>query len=541
MSNLSCNNYILRLSAVHLAGLLMLSVPATSFAYFSGDAMAIENTFTAGTMSFDAPTNISVDVDASNPATTSFSLIDTGNIDADYLIATAPVTCDADFYNGLEAELQNPAAIFDGMLSGLSATSTDAGVIDLILQASSTMVATQNETCTVELTILTWQSGFPSVNFGFSEVKTILLTITASEDIGVTPPLAPLPTANVVLNEIYPTVLATSTIPLEREWVELYNGTTGPIDVAGWIISEFVGGSTLNDEDLHTIVSDCTGYPSSTYASPFGTTNTVISPGGYLVVTFCGTAGYLNNSGDTVRLYDASGTSTPWIDTHTFGTTAAGKSHARIPDGGTWVDPFPSPGAVNVATKEDLEAEGWSKEQIIEVLGEDVYRDVEVIDGEQPAVFNFATSSDDILFGFATSSATSSTEVASSTNPTASSTSASSTTPTLPVEVSTSSASTSTKEIETTATSTQLTPDPKVTDEEKTETEDRAPIPKEEDVKLEESADKKPKEPVVTNEENDEVKEDTDPVPKIETEKSDEDTPPEPPPESSTPVTNEEI
>jgi hypothetical protein len=431
MSNLINNKSILLQLSGLLAGVLVLVTPATSLAYFLDDATATDSTFTAGTVSFTVPAHISASLNASNPVTTSFTLTDTGNIDADYLISTTPVACSASFYNGLEARLENPAVIFDGMLNGVLATSTSAGDIDIILQASSTMIATQNETCTVELSVYAWQSGFPSTNFGFSDTKTIFLTITASEDIGIAPPLLPLSTSNIVLNEIYPSILATSTAPLEREWVELYNGTAGAIDVAGWTISEFVGGDINNDERYHKIVSDCTGYAVSTHSRPFGTNDTVILPGGYLVIEFCGTAEYLSNSGDTVRLYDTSGTSTPWIDTHTFGNTTNGKSHARIPDGGTWVDPIPTPGTHNVATKEDLKAEGWSEEQIVAVLGEEVYQTDAVTsplpEEKQENSFGFASSTIDTALDMATSTneelneptssstATTSTKVASTT------------------------------------------------------------------------------------------------------------------------------
>lgn len=419
MSTLSLKQPIILKILTLVFLLLLTAIPSFSSAHFYGEAAATAGVFTAGMVSFSVPTAISVSVAANNPVTASYTITDTGNIDADYLITTTPVTCSAGFYNGLEARLENPAVIYDDALNGLNATSTTAGVVDLTLQASSTLIASQNETCIVEVTINAWQSGFPYANFGFSDTKTIILTITASEDIGNTPPILPLPTTNVVLNEIYPSLLATTTAPFEREWIELYNGTANPIDVANWTISEFTGGNINNTERFHKIIDDCAGYAVSTHAEPFGTNNTVILPGGYLVLQFCGTAEYLSNGGDTVRLYDDSGTSNPWVDSHTFGSTVAGKSHARIPDGGTWVDPVPTPGAHNVATKEDLEAENWTKEQIIAVLGEEVYEnETEIIPAPKVATdherFGFVTSAMSTTFESATTSTSTVTETASS-------------------------------------------------------------------------------------------------------------------------------
>lgn len=98
---------------------------------------------------------------------------------------------------------------------------------------------------------------------------------------------------------------------------------------------------------------------------PFGTTDTVIPVGGFLVVEFCGSASYLSDAGDTVQLYNAASAQ---VDAHAYPATTNGKSHARIPDGAAWVDPVPTPGNKNTATRADLEAEGWSEDLINDTL-----------------------------------------------------------------------------------------------------------------------------------------------------------------------------
>ena len=49
-----------------------------------------------------------------------------------------------------------------------------------------------------------------------------------------------------------------------------------------------------------------------------------------LTFPFIDLTSFLNNSGDTVALFDAAGT---LLDSHAFGAIAAGESHGRVPDG----------------------------------------------------------------------------------------------------------------------------------------------------------------------------------------------------------------
>lgn len=374
-----------------LAAVALLT-PAFAQAFFASDAVAEANSFAIGTVEVGVSTStLATSLTASNTDTDSLTLSDTGSIASQYQLTASPLACGSNFYDYLDLAVTGSTALYDGLVDDLLAITSTPGTLSFALSATPGLQAANGETCTLEITIAAWQALFATPQYGFTDSETVVLTVTATQAIGAQP------TANVVLNEIYPSVLSTTTQPLDREWIELYNGTPGPIDVAGWDVSEFTGGDINNTENRHTIVSDCTGYPVSTHMQPFGTTNTVIPAGGFLVVEFCGTASYLVDGGDTVRLYNAIGA---FVDDHTFGATPNGKSHARIPDGGTWVDPLPTPGAQNVATRADLAAEGWTEAEIDAVLSTD--------SADHPSTSTLTTSTPTDLVDDPTSSSTAS-------------------------------------------------------------------------------------------------------------------------------------
>lgn len=342
--------------------LAFLALPTLAGAYFSGEAQATDNSFNIGTLdvSVDNDTH-SVNVDDSSSESFSFTTNDLGTIAPQYELTATTAVCSSAFFNGLNVEVTQGSVVYDGALSALSATSSSEGLWTVEVTAGS-LVATNNEQCEIELTIRAWQTEFPLWNTGgFSEEITMTLTVTATEAIG------PQPTSNVVLNEVYAHPNNASSTPYDIEWIELYNGTGSNVDVANWSIGEMTGVNT----NQHEIVGSCPGSNLSAYMEPLSGSSTVIPAGGLKVFKFCGNASYLNqgNSGDTITLHMS--TSSAAIDTYVYTSSQLGKSDARIPDGGTWVDPIPSPGESNMTTitVEDLEAEGWSEELIEEVLG----------------------------------------------------------------------------------------------------------------------------------------------------------------------------
>lgn len=339
-----------------------LVLPTHVGAYFFGEAEAEGNTFNIGTLDISVDDDAhSVNVDSSSNEDFSFTTNDIGTIASQYKISATPTVCSSAFFNGLSVEVTQGSIIYDGALSALSATSSSEGLWTIEVTANS-LVASESEQCEVELTLSAWQTEFPLWNTGgFSEEISITLIVTATDDIG------PQPTSNIVLNEVYAHPNNASSTPYDIEWIELYNGTGSDIDVANWSIGEMSGVNT----NQHEIVSVCPGSSPADFMEPLSGSSTIIPAGGLKVFKFCGNASYLNqgNSGDTVTLHMS--TSSAAIDTYVYTSSQLGKSDARIPDGGTWVDPIPSPGESNMTTitVEDLEAENWTEEQIAEVMG----------------------------------------------------------------------------------------------------------------------------------------------------------------------------
>jgi hypothetical protein len=125
--------------------------------------------------------------------------------------------------------------------------------------------------------------------------------------------------AAVWINEISP-----STDP---EWIELHNDGSVEVDLASWLLED---GNSSHSDDL--LLSG------------------VISPFGYLV--FNHKEGWLNNSGDTLKLYNNASPSAI-VDQYMYESVSADKTIARIPSGSeSWqlatssqgvANPIPSP------------------------------------------------------------------------------------------------------------------------------------------------------------------------------------------------------
>ena len=357
--------------------MLFCLLPYTTFAYFSNSGNTSEGDFLAGTLAITATQNKTGIVISQNVGDSmTFDTVNTGEVDEQYRVTTTPVNCAAGFWGGLIFTLTKGDVLYQGPAHSVVATSSSEGTWSVAVQATSSLAAAENETCDLTLDVVAWQAGFVSSNSGgFSDSISIPLTITVSEDLGQQP------TATVVLNEVYPNPNFASSSPLNIEWIELYNGTNSAVDVSGWVIGELSGVS----EDMHTIVGDCTGYTVSDHMEPYGTSNTVIAPGGLLVVRFCGASSYLNDSGDTVTLRQS--TTTAPVDLYTYTNAIKGKSIARIPDGSKWVDPIPTPGTPNIATEEELIDAGWNPDEIAAVLGE---AHDDSLENSHDSVFRFA-------------------------------------------------------------------------------------------------------------------------------------------------------
>jgi hypothetical protein len=156
------------------------------------------------------------------------------------------------------------------------------------------------------------------------------------------------PDTSVVLNEILPDPQSTDSANMPQgEWVELFNNSSFPIDVNGWVIS-------ASSSSVLTV----TAGNSDNNGNPFDSGETIVPAGGELVVYRDGSGTFsMNEAGDTINLYNGPVIGSELIDSHTYtGPIAEEKTLARIPDGtGAWVDPIAQPGRPNTNDVEDLE------------------------------------------------------------------------------------------------------------------------------------------------------------------------------------------
>lgn len=133
--------------------------------------------------------------------------------------------------------------------------------------------------------------------------------------------------ASIYINEISP-----STDP---EWIELYNDSGSSVDLTGYLLED---GNSSSSDDI----------------SLSGT----ISAYGFLVFTH--SEGWLNNGGDTVKLYNNASPSAV-IDQYTYGNMGSSESVARMPNGSSnWQvtsnvtqnssNPIPTPATTSTPT-----------------------------------------------------------------------------------------------------------------------------------------------------------------------------------------------
>lgn len=145
----------------------------------------------------------------------------------------------------------------------------------------------------------------------------------------------------VVLNEVLydPTGDEDANMP-DGEWVELYNNSDIDVDVNGWYIQ--------NDAD-HTITISTANSDNNSNTSDGG--ETVVLAHGWLVVYMNGAI--LNNSGDTVFLYDPYNVLVDQVSYSNNPAKLEGDTLARSPDGtGAWVDPIATPCSANQLREE---------------------------------------------------------------------------------------------------------------------------------------------------------------------------------------------
>ncbi len=241
----------------------------------------------------------------------------------------------------VEAKL-NGLTKYSGPFSSLiNSTTTTFGTWEFLFDMPPETVASHGDICQAEAILFGWRADSETPEESvFTDTEKISFSFKAKM---------------VVLNEIYPR--PDGSLPeLSQEYIELYNNGSTPVDLAGWKISDMASTS----EKFYTITST----PGPNTAISVGG-STVLPPLGFLVFNLSdGTT--LNNSGDTVRLYDNNNV---LQDAYTYPAVPEGKSIVRFPDGiGFWIDPEPTPGISNVISLEDLENSGLDKETIRQII-----------------------------------------------------------------------------------------------------------------------------------------------------------------------------
>lgn len=313
-----------------VAGLVfVLVVPITIIAFYSDIERLDNQTFTAtqlhwaslpksGTKQYFSPT---FNTEHIFTLPTAFT---TSSTKALYDISTA-VSGDLDFCSTLQLSAE-------GYLGSISAgasyfetgplTSGTSWQVKLIYDALESNFAHGAE-CDVVITVEGWQKNMTKVSAGYRDTYVVTIPVVAQM---------------VVLNE----VLAKPT-PGGDEFIELYNHSAYPVDVAGFNITEKTAGGVTNNHIIRSISlgsTDLVAYDSSG--------NTVIPAHGFLALRYSGNTSYLNDTGDTITLLD---TDNITLDNYTFGPAVVNKSDARIPDGtGPWIDPTPTPNEPNTIT-----------------------------------------------------------------------------------------------------------------------------------------------------------------------------------------------
>lgn len=357
------HNSLFKILAIMLAvGLnwFGLSAVVQTIAYYNDDESAKDNVFSAAMLDFSITNkNIEDFIGVELGEDLEFTSVVTktsGSLDIQYKARAEKISGNDNFCNALELEVFHSEISYDGpLLSFNTATTTALGTWAFELKLPHTAGDfNHGEECNVDLVFEGWRQDVADFNqSGFNDEERIQLRLFSRM---------------IVLNEFLPNPEGyeygfdfgtdSSDMP-QGEWVELYNNSDFDMDLAGWYIWDASGSETNK-----IFITGENTYPAGT----------IIGAKSWLVVYM--NKAVLNNTGDTVKLFDGAGRlvdsraytgndycdlePTP-ADENSAGTSGecAGvppnKSYARIPDGiGYWVDPIPTPGRMNVLEEENV-------------------------------------------------------------------------------------------------------------------------------------------------------------------------------------------
>lgn len=359
-----------------------LSAVGQTFASFNDTEVSEGNVYQAGTLDFSLnDTDFDESIGLDETILLSSVLTNSGSLDFQYTVEAKKISGSDEFCNALllEAKL-NGVKQHDENLMPFSASSTKRGTwkFNIEMPVSATNIP-HGDVCEIDLVFKGWQTDVANYgDSGFFDEERIHIRLTSRM---------------IVLNEFLPRPSGieygfdfgddNSDMP-EGEWVEIYNNSDYDFDLADWYIKD-----DLDTDTNKIMITAANTYPATT----------LIGAKSWLVVYM--NKAVLNNTGDTVKLFDNTDT---LIDSYTYtvvsdycdieptpgdenttdtsGSCAgvpSNKSYARIPDGiGDWVDPVPTPGTANIMEQEDGQERGVS---VIETAEQ--APDIEII--EQPA------------------------------------------------------------------------------------------------------------------------------------------------------------
>lgn len=323
-----------------------------TFSYYNDTESSGSNSFSAGLLDFKLTNNTLnkiIGPEALGEISHASVVIPVDNsLPMQYDVATSidTLTSNTDFCNGLTVESKlNGISKYFGPLPGLdNAVTTEFGSWEFRFDLPPDILIPNNVKCNAKIIFYAWRSDIPNkANSGWFDEEILDVSLTSRM---------------VVLNEIY--AKPNSTIaPKDREYIELYNNSSTPVDILGWQISEIAGLT----EKMYPVVASGAVFGQ---VEPYNGASTIIPSGGYLVLQFGGTTSHLNDGGDTVKLYD---NATTLLDSHTYSTIPDGKAIVRFPDGiGYWVDPEATPEKANMVSMEDLRLAGFDDSIINEIL-----------------------------------------------------------------------------------------------------------------------------------------------------------------------------
>jgi hypothetical protein len=330
-------------------GIFNLNIGVTN-AYFSHTESLTGNTFSTGFLNFTL-TNNNLDKLIGPEARGEIShasvvMGEGGSLPMQYTLSNTILNNDSDLCSKLTVEAKlNGVSKYTGALSGLaSSVTTEFGTWEFLFDMPPNVSVPNGAQCNENALFSAWRADIVNqIDSSWHDEETLSISFTARM---------------VVLNEIYARPDG-GVAPQDREYIELYNNGDTPVDTLGWQISEIAG----TTETFYPVVAS--GAVSGEMM-PYDGASTIIPAGGFLVLEFGGSASHLNDTGDTVKLYDGA---TILLDSHVYPGVAAGKAVVRFPDGiGFWVDPEPTPGTENMVSLEDLRMAGFDEAMIAQVL-----------------------------------------------------------------------------------------------------------------------------------------------------------------------------